>query len=268
MGAFVSILRVPKGGSTDEECEDFATVAPAESPSEWLDGPVTAAVSDGASESLLAGRWAELLSNTVREIVHGTPEVLTSADDFAAVMVEASTRWTKWLAEYVAHREANDRPIRWYEEPKLATGAYATLLAARFHSVAGSTHWQAAGLGDSCLFHIRGTELLRSFPLQSVAAFTSTPALARSRTQDVDLLVDHVTLTAGVADQGDQFILCTDALAAWLLLQVESDRAPWDSLMELTRAGDRNRFAEWIVAQRSTGGMRNDDVAVVHVDLG
>ena len=258
-----SSLRVPKQGNTPRECEDAAHVLRGD------DGPVLAAVADGASESLLAGEWAELLIRSVTEAARDDDCVLRDADRFASALVGAGEAWREWLDVYVAEREADGRPIAWYEQPKLDRGPHATVLAARFATdPAGVTRWDVAALGDSCLFHTRADRLLRAFPIESAEAFDNAPALVNAFNRDHALLARHVRTVSGTAQAGDGFFLCTDALAAWFLRAADRGDRPWRVLADFTRSGDLDGFTAWSADARAEGLMRNDDVTVVHVDLG
>ncbi|GAB2967102.1 protein phosphatase 2C domain-containing protein [Saccharothrix stipae] len=261
---FTSSLRVPKHGHTPRECEDAAHVLPAAGEGTWL----AAAVADGASESLLAGPWADLLTRTVTDAVRDDDRVLRDVDRFAAALMGAGQAWLGWLADYVAEREAAGRPIAWYEQPKLDRGPHATVLAARFDTGPSATRWEVAALGDSCLFHTRDDRLLRAFPLESAAAFDNSPGLVNAFDRDGALLARHVRTASGVAEPGDRFFLCTDALAAWFLGAAERGDRPWHVLDEFTRSGDLDGFTAWLTTTRAEGLMRNDDVTVVHLTLG
>ncbi|MBB5960415.1 hypothetical protein FHS29_007039 [Saccharothrix tamanrassetensis] len=266
---FTSSLRTPKQGNSLRECEDVAHVLPASAPETWLAEPVFAAVADGASESLLAGDWADLLTRSVIDATRDDECVLRDVDRFATALVDAGEAWRGWLADYVATREADGRPIAWYEQPKLDRGPHATVLAARFDTDSTSaTRWDVAALGDSCLFHTRDDRLLRAFPLESAEAFDNSPGLVNAFNRDHALLARHVRTLSGSAEQGDQFFLCTDALAAWFLGAAARGDQPWHVLSEFTRSGDPDGFEVWLKKAREEGLMRNDDVTVVHVDLG
>ncbi|AXX31493.1 hypothetical protein KCV87_35125 [Actinosynnema pretiosum subsp. pretiosum] len=268
-GMFTTALRAPKLGSAEAECEDAHLVLPAEDPDTWRTEPVLVAVADGASESLLSGPWAALLTTGLLAHVAADPSALDAPEAFADALARAGLAWRPWLADYVARREAAGRPIAWYEQPGLDRGPHATALAARFAPDAdGRTTWAAAALGDSCLFHTRGADLLHAFPLADAGAFDSSPGLVNALTTDTALLARHTRTASGAAEQGDQFFLCTDALAAWFLREAERGGAPWDLLAEHTRGGDPERFAAWLEAARAAGEVRNDDVTLVHVDLG
>lgn len=270
MAAYVSVLRVPKAGSSEHECEDAAAVLPAGEITELLDWPVSVAVSDGASESLLARDWAHLLVDHLTALGSRDERALRDRSGFATALTEATARWAKWVAGYPDDRAAAGRPVQWYELPKLEKGAYATVLAARFEDGRLGQHsvWHAAALGDSCMFQVRGSALLLAFPIDSSADFDNSPGLVNSRGHDRETLAARVDLMAGSAEFGDQFFLCTDALAAWFLAEAEQGGTPWQQLYDFTCLGDTTGFAAWLTKLRDGGRIRNDDVTVVHVDLG
>ncbi|MGB7799203.1 MAG: hypothetical protein WBL53_23540 [Pseudonocardiaceae bacterium] len=269
MGAFVSVFRVPKSGNSEDECEDAAAVRPVSRPGEWVDEPLWAAVSDGASESLLAGDWASLLARAVIELAQDDERILSAPDHFASALLKVSTQWDNWLTEYLAEREARGRPVQWYEQPKLMRGAYATLLVAYFSRNAKNnlTRWYAAAIGDSCLFHVRENELMCAFPMTSASGFNMDPKLVNSRNKDHTLLASHTEMVSGHCEPGDEFFMCSDALACWFLGQTENGVLPWRILKHLSYPCDAHEFSTWVATLRKDGQMRNDDVALVHIDL-
>jgi hypothetical protein len=180
---------------------------------------------------------------------------------------------------YVAERENAGRPLRWYERPGIAKGAFATLLALHVNMdselaarpgtrtkpgllpVIGS--WHSAALGDTCLFHVRGGRLQVAYPLGESADFGTSPALLGSCDADPDVIVAHVLFAEGPVAEGDDFFVCTDALAAWFLARAEEGGRPWETLRDLTDSS----FPDWVSRARQTGELRNDDVTLVHVDI-
>jgi hypothetical protein len=67
--------------------------------------------------------------------------------------------------------------------------------------------WYAAALGDTCLFHVRDERLISAFPLDDVAAFGVSPALAGSRNRDMDQLAEHTALASGSCRPGAPIVL-------------------------------------------------------------
>jgi hypothetical protein len=264
----------PKEGSSAAEYEDAWRVLPEagdDVPGDW----VGVAVADGATESLLARRWATMIASGFAS----APAATRDAYLFAETAIALSTRWPGVVDSYIAERENVGRPLRWYERPGIAKGAFATVLALQVNidsefaarpgtqaepgllSAIGS--WHSAALGDTCLFHVRGGRLQVAYPLGESADFDTSPGLLGSCDTDPDVIVSHVRLAEGSVAEGDDFFVCTDALAAWFLARAEEGVRPWETLRDLTDAD----FADWVSLVRRTGELRNDDVTLVHVDI-
>ena len=123
--------------------------------------------------------------------------------------------------------------------------------------------WRSAAMGDTCLFHVRDGRLQAAFPLSESGSFDTSPALLGSGDTDPGPIVDHVRLAGGTVAEGDDFFVCTDAMAAWFLARSEEGGTPWETLRDLSEIG----FAEWVAEARRTSGLHNDDVTLVHVDI-
>jgi hypothetical protein len=286
--AFVARYLVPKQGLRLDQCEDAIVMVPESEPADEIDGQVVAVLCDGASESLLARDWAGLLATHLAERQSGRISAHASVRRTASAIASAADAWQVWLDGYQKQREASGRPLAWYERPGLERGAYATLLTVALDPPAHSAqavdelmrlaeavdasgdvrwHWHAAALGDTCLFHVRDNQLLRSFPIDDSSAFGTNPALAASRNVDESVLVRHITVADGWCESGDQLYLATDALAAWFLRAAEAGGRPWAVLRDFVSAG-HEAFEAFVAAERAGGNLRNDDVAFVHIDIG
>ncbi|MDI2132152.1 hypothetical protein [Yinghuangia seranimata] len=281
MRAQVTILALHKGGGAPHEYEDAVWVGSrtAEGPERGLlppPGPacrsggvgrvasLRAAVADGASSSLLARRWAQLL---VREAGGAPTGLLRTGQGFAEVLTRAADRWPDLMKDYVRNRELRGKPITWFERPGLEAGAHATLLVAHFaaHRWAPARGtWSAVALGDACLFQVRHDRLHVAFPLTASGEFGNTPPLAASGGQDPEAVRARAGLVSGHWRRGDRFYLASDAMAAWFLRQVEVGRKPWDLLRALDYAGPRD-LAAWVERRRGAGELRNDDVTLVRI---
>lgn len=268
----ITCFHLHKGGGRAEEYEDAYTVLPRVPASEEIDiSSLKIAVSDGASESVLAGLWARSLTD---HFVSVAPETLVSAEDFGNEAVTATASWGATLTGYVAQREADGRPIKWYEQTKLDRGAYATLLAVSFCApgegdlpdLRDEGRWFAAAIGDCCLFQVRDGSLVEAFPIAESKDFNTSPLLLNSRNQDSALIAERVAVTAGTVRQQDDIYLCTDAVAAWFLREVEHSGRPWETLRDLGTS-DGPDFADFVEEERSSGRMRNDDATLIHVDV-
>ncbi len=158
MLAYVKSFWVPKRGNMPEEYEDAFWIGPDGDNDGELDGSVLRmALADGASESLLASRWANLLVACFGTIATAA----STPAGFLNAYESAASKWDEELAAYKAERDSRGAPIQWFEEPGLAKGAYATILAVEFrHGAEGEpSAWTASCLGDSCLFQVRDESL-------------------------------------------------------------------------------------------------------------
>jgi hypothetical protein len=252
--ATVTTLWVPRAGSNVAQYEDAFYPR--------VDGARHArrlrfAVSDGASESMLSGLWADLLVRTwCKARRRRLPEILELAKG----------AWEVELAAYLEDRGRTERPIQWFEEPGLEKGAHATLLGIAFTTAHGHPHagdWEATAVGDSCLFQVRDGELLSAFPLKASSEFDCAPKLVPSRPADVERVVAAVEYERGDWRSGDTFLLLTDAVAAWFLASYEAGGAPWDVLAGISP----DAAAGWVGARRADRSLRNDDVTVTRIDV-
>jgi hypothetical protein len=266
-------LWTQKSGSSEQECEDAAYHWQSDEAGVDSTGRAVAslyaAVSDGASESLLARDWAMLLVADAVESMRLAGDWWEELSTFVRDLMERSAlHWDAFLTRYQAERAAQGRPIAWYEQPGLEKGAFATVLGAEIRATVledGTTRWfwYAFALGDSCLFQLRDGRLLDSFPLRTVEEFGITPQLLGSRNHDVRLVAERMRVAHGELLPGDELLLTTDALAAWLLTRQAAGEADQASALPAFAAFDRQDFAEWVDDQRARARMRNDDVTLV-----
>jgi hypothetical protein len=236
------------------------------------------AIADGASESAFANVWARLL-------VRG----------FGRRRMRLGRLRRLW------QRATSGRPLPWYLETKILHGAHAAFVGLSIREAspngqvteepapepaappewielppadetpvgsdeAGS--WRALAVGDSCLFHVRGGELLLVGPLGASDQFGNTPALLSSRSPDrIRRGADDVNVLSGAWQSGDNFYLATDALAQWLLAIQEAGRPPWVKLGELCAAGDTPTFVRLVEELRALGDLHNDDTTLLRVEV-
>ncbi|HEY7326822.1 MAG TPA: protein phosphatase 2C domain-containing protein [Gemmataceae bacterium] len=213
------------------------------------------AVADGATESSFVAAWAKLL-----------------VEGFVAAKGR-SWRKLDWLGPSRQNwaDDIDPLPLPWYAEQKREEGAYATLLGVAFSCgrngrLGGS--WRALAVGDSCLFRLRGGQLVKSFPLVRSSEFGNQPALLGSRGRQVDTPTQGIQLARGRWRPGDRFLLMTDALAEWMLRRHEQEQRPADDLAQLLVGSEpQDAFAAWVEERRIGQGLRNDDVTLVVIDL-
>jgi hypothetical protein len=277
---------VQKRGCSPEEYEDAAC------PSERSESSIRFAVADGATESIFARRWAEQL---VAAVGNGdlSPRSLNLQIPHEKIAVRAHEKWCKrarpvgsdkqdWLeaeAELRSpaagisrlraswHEWLSGKTLPWFAEEKARQGSFAALLALEFSAEnAGEAPggcWHAAAVGDSCLFHIRGEDVLFRFPLTHAEAFDSRPYLLSSIGADQEQIGE--TISTGTWRSGDFFYLMTDALSCWFLKHIDSGGSPSILQADFASTNGMEPFWAWVESLRDQGLIRNDDCTLIRV---
>lgn len=259
MRILYKLLRLQKAGNLWNECEDWA-YPPNKDIAEYsfntmLSSEMRFAVADGATESLLCSQWAQLLVKAFCR---------SKKSDFDECIRKARWSWERWLENYLKRREKLN-PIKWYEEPGLERGAFATLLGISIHPpIKGcSGKWSAFAVGDSCVFQIRKDHILKWFPLISLRDFNNRPQLINTK----DQAKYEKSALFGDYTEGDILFLATDALAQWFLKQYEENNYPWDDLLKFKGKGNHAQFSAWLENLRTEKLIKNDDVVLALIEL-
>ena len=238
------VFQLAKDTDKPEQCEDAFRVD---------DEGGVAVIADGATSAIFSKQWAAILAQAA---LADAPD----PDD-----KEAFGRWLKGLRETWA-QEIDTSALQWFQKPRLRVGAFSTLLWVRLlendaeepgESSTCGLHGRA--IGDSCLFHVRDGQILRTFPIQSADQMKASPMLLGS----VDLNRDHL-LVFGELDQrcrrGDLLVLCTDAVAVWALRTREAGTPPaWEDYWDMPEEAWR----EEIISLRGRSEMPVDDATLV-----
>jgi hypothetical protein len=240
---------LPKAGHTLDEYEDAFW------PAKRIDqgAPLfRCAVADGATEASFSGLWARMLVQAY------------SRGDFSKTHMffkRLTPLQQKWRAT------VSRKPLPWYAEEKIRQGAFSSLMGFTLRGAQGEDQlrWDALAIGDSCLFQIRGDEVIRRFPLTSAEQFDNRPALLASNPAGNSQLASHIRFVFGHWHDGDAFYLMTDALACWFLKAVDREQFPWWIIRDLGTEDGRH-FEEWVTQLRQTGQLSNDDVTLFRID--
>ncbi len=212
------------------------------------------AVADGATEASFSALWATKL---VRAYCNGIIAGHTLAESLHSSQQE-------WLTQVSA------APAReWYVEEKLKHGAFSSLVGLTLRNERdgqATGKWDALAVGDSCLFQVRGAELLVRFPVARAVEFNNRPFLLSSNPAGNTGLIENTNTFTGTWEAGDRFYLITDALAHWFLQAHERGARPSHTLTQL-EDDDRDdaRFMKFISEQRASQALRNDDVTLLTV---
>ncbi|MSR55083.1 MAG: hypothetical protein EXS09_17610 [Gemmataceae bacterium] len=188
------------------------------------------AIADGATESYAAGDWARLLV-----------DAFVSAGPIENWLGKPRMAWKQ---------QTGSQAVSWYAEDKFKLGAHATFLGL----TVASGEWSAIAAGDVCLFVLSRGSLLKTFPMTHSSEFSTTPSLVTSRSGPANWKEDR-----GLLAPGDTLLLATDALAQMLLASAEAGKFAGN---DLTAIDNEDDFSLWVAMMRSSGRLRNDDVAV------
>jgi hypothetical protein len=252
--------------------------------------------------------------------VSATLECAPAGDPFFPSLAALQERWDTAIRE---------RRLAWYSEPAIKRGAFATFLGLTIWEQTGSGkmggereradddaaptsinispsppfpvspspryRWAATAVGDACLFHTRGDQLLHAFPLERAGQFDNLPKLVGSRMSAEAFLERRRQWTDGTGHAGDRLWMMTDALAQWCLTEQEAwekegergrgeeggsgrvgegERlrcpacSPWSGLTSLLSGPEAaSRFDAWIDQLRESGRLKNDDVTLLAISL-
>ncbi len=226
----IQSLVVQKAGHSFTECEDIWGYAQKEQ-------GIAIALADGATESSFAQEWAGLLVNN---FVQNLPIEL----ELIPWLKGLQKQWLSWLAA---------KELPWFAKRKAATGAFATFISLWL----SEQSWQVTAVGDSCLFVVRDRQLITSFPQKSSRDFNNSPALIGTHLRP-ELL--QILTMQGDLETGDRFYLTTDAIACWILRQIEANQNPWVTLDQIN---SQDLWVDWVNQLRDRHEIANDDTTLL-----
>ena len=230
---------LPKLGHDASECEDAIAID-----SERC----RFAVADGATEAFDARKWAERLAQSwVKK------DSTLTAEEFRK-WVEAEGR--------ELHDSWNGLSLSWYSEEKARTGSFAALVGVEIDL--NTLSWRAIALGDTCLLHCRRGTLQKSLPLSNSESFNTSPVLVASDSSLHESVMQSLVIDSGECEIGDVLLLMSDGIASWCLQHLEKNDLNPD---ELICSKHDEELAQFFNDERSDGRMRNDDIAVVRIEI-
>jgi hypothetical protein len=243
------VFRMAKDPEHPEENQDAFAVDPRRG---------IAAVADGVASGIFARQWARILAEA------------TVAEPPEPGDREAFDRWLSRRRE-TWRDEIDVTNLAWFQKPKLREGAFSTLVWVEILPIDEADRqpqdpWRlrAFAVGDSCLFHVRGGELLRTFPIEKAAELEANPVVVGSVDLNRDELVEFRSFEA-LCRPGDLVVLCTDAVAEWALRRCEAGDAPaWAGYWIMPEPAWR----EEVAALRHRREMRYDDATLLLLEVG
>ncbi|MFB2973445.1 hypothetical protein ACE1CD_31160 [Aerosakkonema sp. BLCC-F183] len=172
----------------------------------------------------------------------------------------AQEEWRKfWLAE-IQKKNApwNVKAIR-----KENYGS-ATFVGIKFRplSETGEKIWEAIAVGDSCLFHIKTrVNKFIAFPINKSENFKTVTDCFHSVPEQKSSPPKY---QHGSYEEGDVFLLATDALAEWVLKDLESKSDRWTKLISISTLEEFKNFIEQLRGDRL---IKNDDTTICRIKI-
>jgi len=234
-------LLLPKLDHKASECEDAIAVDTQ---------TFRFAVADGATESFDARNWAERLAQ------HWVQRKST-------LTVEEFRDWVATEGREL-HDSWTGLTLSWYSEEKARYGSFATLVGVELDLNTESPSWQAIALGDACLLHFRNKTLLKSLPLSGSEGFNSGPVLVASDSSLHESSMQSVVTDSGTFQDGDVLLLMSDAASLWCLQRFENGDL---DVVEFLNSKSDEELREFFDAERMAGRIRNDDLAIVRIEI-
>lgn len=269
--SFFSFTTEKKGSTSQESDDKWFTTNKSVPTKEGKKFRARFAVADGATECSFSNIWADIL---VRDYCSNGHK---SAGGLERYVKKLSKKWS---------RNIPVDKLPWYAQEKVKNGAFSTLLGIELEGVrlidgirqikkqmAGdnvprSGKWSSIAIGDSCLFQIRDNELIKSFPLEKSTDFNNTPILLSTNLLKNEMLLSSIHAFQGSWKIGDEFVICTDAFAAWFLAENERNNTPWVELDQIIQdPSPKERYKSWVNFKRESGLMKNDDTTVIVIKL-
>jgi hypothetical protein len=245
------LYSLEKAGNREEENED-AGFPILHNGANLRVNEFSCALADGATQASFSKNWAEIL-------VRNTGSQPDVPKNLMRYISSAKSEWES---------EIEKKKLSWPAEIKVRQGAFCTYLW--FHLLEedhkkDQQKWEAVGIGDSCLFHFRNTALLESFPLKKSDGFNNTPALI-STNLSRNAGCRSPQLINGSWQYGDDFLLATDALSAWMMKTREDGQEDAYQLLK-NRSESRFDFVRWVNALRNSGSIKNDDTTLIWLSV-
>lgn len=238
-------FHIPKMGLSEAECEDKNALSSNNSSS------LRVAVADGATESLFSDVWADILVNSYVE--KGTELLHTSG------LESANHKFVQKTSQLILEMPETRQ---WFMYEKLERGTHATLAAVEFSSSLETV--KILTVGDSCVFWCYGNaDEVNMLPELSAEDFGSFPASICHRSETWQSLEQKIVNKEIAFQNTLQMVLCTDALACWLVTELKSKPSSWERLFQISDDGSFTSFLETL---REQNNIRNDDVTLVLID--
>jgi archaellum component FlaF (FlaF/FlaG flagellin family) len=231
------------------------------------------AIADGATQSVFAEEWANLLVDGFCQSQEKEP---------CKYIQDNAQAWLKplqdeWMPLYEQARNKLSDPNGKTWSP-LKSGnhrvnsAASTFVGVQLFPVKANRKgkWQSVAIGDSCLFHFRQInhkyELLKAFPLEKSQDFSTATHAFNSNPKYSALIKEKPVFFEGDYQLKDTFLLATDALAQWILKNREAGKDDWQKLLTINE-NEQDEFEQMVDNLRKNNEIVFDDTTFCRMQV-
>lgn len=210
------------------------------------------AISDGVSVSFFSGIWSQILVDNY----------VKSNDVTDLNFIEACQKqWQQKIEEIV--QQPN---VKWFVKSKYSKKDFAAATLVGLEFFEEKRQWQAQFIGDSFLFFIPKNcvhfEGVIKYPEQNNFVFDNYPNYLASIDNN-HRGEPHISAEEQITE--GTFFLMTDALSEWFIGELKKDVKK--VLTTLHNLKNQNDFLEIIQLQRNQNTLKNDDSAVLMIEV-
>lgn len=228
------------------------------------------AIADGVGASFLPSQWAHLLTTNY---VSRT-EDFKDQREFTQWLTASSLQWNNWV-DTIWIPQTNLK--LGYEKDwsrDRVKGAQTTFVGCSFSTAnltqKGSTFVHVTVVGDTVFFLVRPPHTTQdewnhlAFACNTVDDFGPVPDTLATSEHYIQHAWNLRKNNVYSASSDDYIILATDALAKWILTQIQDGSNPWIKLLALAHP---QNFSEFVLQERQKGTLETDDTTIIIVPL-
>lgn len=245
----IACFTMPKVGERKTDIEDAYR---------WSSDRTLFAIADGVSASFLAKDWANFLVKYFCENhQYSIADICERCEEWLGPIQQ------QWRQLYLKIK--TDKALPWYAKgSKDKDHGSATFVGLKLlpPNQSGEKIWEALAVGDSCLFQINANlNKIVAFPLDKSEQFKTVTNCFHSLPEYRSY---QPISSSNLYDQGDIFLLATDALAEWIIKDFENSTHRWK---ELISVDTEEKFIGFIEQLRHDGLIKNDDTTLVRIKV-
>jgi len=250
---------IPKEGSDTEDCQDAISISK---------NTLRFAIADGATREFFSGIFAKKLVNFFCNNETSLNKNIFETKNFKDWLKPIQEEWLSEIETIIGKDNINLTVKNGYNTKRSAASTFIGLEIDKQNS-----QFKIMIIGDSCLFHIRGNHVLKSYLIDNASLFDNSPEFFFSRNEILteDGFVDRDFIEPKVisdnCEDGDYFLLATDAISKWLLKQKELGN--WEEIWNNLKHQDEEWYGKFIqdIRKNIDNKLEDDDVSLLIIQF-